>query len=133
MQKLILHFGEDRIKEFTLDNSFNYRQNQKSGGVSMKSLSASIWLRPFIILLVFAHFFSCYSWKRLNQPIEEYLETNPEKVLVEKIDKSEIELYYAYIQSDSIKGDVHRLGGWYQPDKKIFISIPLNEIQSIYI
>ena len=74
--------------------------------MSMKNFSFLPWLKPLIILLIFCHLFGCYTSKQVNKPIDEIMSEKPKLVKVEKTDSSFIELYYGFIQNDSLKGRV---------------------------
>jgi hypothetical protein len=99
----------------------------------MRLFLSSIYLKPFIILLVSAHFFGCSPWKRVKQPIEDFIETKPERILVKKKDNTKLEVYYPIIENDSLLGIDHNSSfaktfGIYLHDK-----IALSEIQNIYV
>jgi len=102
-------------------------------GRKMKNLHESLWLNPFIILLISSHLFGCYSWKQTHKPIEEVVAEKPESIRVEKTDSSLVELYNTFIVNDSLKGYLFSGSSPTSESVKYFSKISINEIQNIYI
>jgi len=99
----------------------------------MKTWYGSIWLKPFIILLISGHLSGCYHMQRVNKPIEEIMAEKPKLVVVEKADSSKIELYNAFLENDSLKGYLFSGSGPTPESLKYYNKIAINEIQNIYI
>jgi hypothetical protein len=99
----------------------------------MKTISESLWLKPFIVLLISSQLSGCYHMKRVTKPPEEIMAEKPKRVVVEKSDSTKIELYNAFLENDTLKGYLFSGSGPTPESIKYYNKIAINEIQNIYI
>ena len=91
------------------------------------------WHKPFIVLLIISHLFSCSQWKLIKEPIEVAISKKPELIKVEKTDKERIEVYNPFIDGDSLKGFLHHRIGLTTSFSIDSTSISLGDIRQIYL